>query len=378
MRIAYVCADPGIPVFGTKGASVHVQELVRTWHRRGDQVTVYCTRLGEHVPADLAGLPVVCDPVVKGGDAADRERGQAEAAARLAKLALADGVDLVHERYSLFSTALADMTAQSGVPGLLEVNAPLIDEQRTHRTLVDAAGAGAALERQVLAARRVCCVSREVADWVGATLGQQAEIADIVVTPNGVDPERFAAAAHTEPALDPPVVVFVGTLKPWHGVEILLDAAAIARTRWRLRIVGDGPLAGSLRERAGTLGLDVDFRGAVAPEAVPAHLADCLVAVAPYPADDNHYFSPLKVYEAAAAGLPVVATAVGQIPGIVEHGRTGLLVPPSRPVELAAAVDALVADPERARRLGRAGRDVVRRRHTWDQVLAAGLAGVLR
>ena len=55
-RVAYVCADPGIPVFGTKGASVHIQELVRAWRRRGADVEVYAVRRGSEVPADLADL----------------------------------------------------------------------------------------------------------------------------------------------------------------------------------------------------------------------------------------------------------------------------------------------------------------------------------
>ena len=57
MRIAYVCADPGIPVHGTKGASVHIQDVVRELVRRGHDVGIHAVRLGEHPPADLAGVP---------------------------------------------------------------------------------------------------------------------------------------------------------------------------------------------------------------------------------------------------------------------------------------------------------------------------------
>ena len=72
--VAYVCADPGIPVFGTKGASVHVQEIVRAWRARGADVHVYAVRLGDDVPADLADLPVHLVRVGgKGLDPAQRE-----------------------------------------------------------------------------------------------------------------------------------------------------------------------------------------------------------------------------------------------------------------------------------------------------------------
>nr|WP_031283401.1 hypothetical protein [Kocuria sp. UCD-OTCP] len=63
MRLAYVCADPGVPVFGTKGASVHVQEILRAWRARGAEVRLYATRVGDDVPADLADVPVVHVPV---------------------------------------------------------------------------------------------------------------------------------------------------------------------------------------------------------------------------------------------------------------------------------------------------------------------------
>ena len=100
------------------------------------------------------------------------------------------------------------------------------------------------------------------------------------------------------------------------------------------------------------------------------------MAVAPYPASDDHYFSPLKIYEYAAAGLPVVASDIGQIPRIVSHGETGLIVPPSDPAALAAGIDALVLDPEYAARLGRAGRARAVAEHSWAHALDRIVEGV--
>lgn len=384
--VAYVCADPGVPVFGTKGASVHVQELLRAWRRSGAAVRLYCTRTGSEVPADLADVDVVHVPVDGVDDrglapverTAARERRQREAADELARRAVADGVDLVHERYSLFSTALARVTAELGVPGVLEVNAPLVEEQREHRHLVDEAGAWAALRTQARAATRVGAVSEPVARWVREHTGLGPDDPRVVVTPNGVNTERVRPVRGA--ADGPPVVLFVGTLKPWHGVEVLLEAAALAERPWRLRIVGDGPMGPELRRRAGELGLDAEFTGALPPADVPAAMAGARVAVAPYPAgsDEQQYFSPLKVYEYAAAGLPVVASAVGQLPAVVRPGRTGLLVPPSDPAALAAAVDDLLGDPARADRMGDAARALMVRAHSWDAVLDRTAGGLTR
>ena len=377
MRIAYVSVDPGIPVFGTKGASVHVQEVVRDLLARGHEVEVFATRIGSDVPVDLADLAVHHVRVAKTDDAAARERAQAEASASIAAKVTAWEPDLVYERYSLFSTVLADVVEATDAAGVLEVNAPLVEEQARHRDLVDADAAWAALARQVGAASATVCVSDPVRDWVRAhTFGERVH-----TVPNGVSTTRIRPAAE---AAGDPVVTFVGTLKPWHGVDVLVDALARARAPWRLRVIGDGPQGEALTEQARALGVEVDFRGAVAPAEIPDHLAGSAIGVAPYPAtaaETDQYFSPLKIYEYLAAGLPVVASRVGQVPAIVRDGLTGLLVAPSDPDALAAALDALARDEVTRRAMGHAARAEAEAHHSWtgvvDRILAhAGLARV--
>ncbi|MFL6092268.1 glycosyltransferase family 4 protein [Corynebacterium durum] len=363
MHIAYVCLDPGIPVFGTKGASVHIQEVVREYRRRGHDVTVYATRRGSNVPDDLAELRIVDVPITT-RDEEERERAQQAASASVSDMVRAGGYDLVYERYSLFSTVIAEC----GVPGILEVNAPLIDEQRTHRVLVDEQAADAALQEQVQAALATICVSDPVRDWVIA----RTEGTRVFTVPNGVNVHRITPQPESPGA---PVVTFVGTLKPWHGVDVLLRARAHAHKDWQLRIIGDGPMRAELDDLARSLGIDVDFRGAVAPDAIPQHMAGTAIGVAPYPAmdtDSDQYFSPLKVYEYMAAGLPVVASRVGQLPEIM--GESAYLVPPSDPEALAEALDALVANPVERARVGSDNRRQAEREHSWtgtvDHILA--------
>lgn len=362
MRIAYICADPGVPVFGTKGASVHIQEVVRALRRAGHEVTVYAVRRGDLVPIDLTDLPVRIAEV-SAADAAARERAQAEAATELSRQVRADGADLIYERYSLFSTALADLAA-AGIPGILEVNSPLIDEQRHHRTLVDEARARSALRSQVRAARTTVCVSEPVRRWVCGLV----DAPRAVTIPNGVNLDRLRPSPEDPNAV---IVTFVGTLKPWHGVADLLRAAALAQQDWRLRIIGDGPERDALHAQAEELGLEVDFRGALPPDDVPAALAGSAIGVAPYPdlgGEEEQYFSPLKVLEYLAAGLPVVASGVGQLPRLLDG--VGVLVPPSDPAALAAALDALAIAPQLRARRGELGRSRAEKHHGWDVVVA--------
>lgn len=360
MRIAYLCVDPGIPVFGTKGASVHVQEIVRAFRARGDEVTIYCTRRGDHVPGDLADVPVVEVTVGKGAPA-ERERWVAEAARRLAARIVTDGCDLVYERFSLFSRAGAVVSGATGAAFVLEVNAPLIEEQKQHRDLIHEAEALAAAHDALATADVVACVSEPVADWAAA----HGAISPLVA-PNGVNTSRIRPSAHSS---DGPLRIgFVGTLKPWHGVEVLIDAVATLGDRATLTLVGDGPEGPALLARAAERGVRVASTGALRPADVPAALAGLDVGVAPYPAGAG-YFSPLKVYEYLAAGLAVVASNVGQLPAIVDEGRSGLLVEPGSADGLAGALTRLADDRALTARLGRAGRADAVAHHDWTRVL---------
>ena len=93
-----------------------------------------------------------------------------------------------------------------------------------------------------------------------------------------------------------------------------------------------------LMNLAQKLRVDADFRGAVSPSEIPGQLRGSAIGVAPYPetVSAHHYFSPLQVYEYLAAGLPIVASNIGQIPHAV--GDAGVLVPGSNASALAQAL----------------------------------------
>lgn len=355
MHVAYLCADPGIPVLGSKGASVHVQQIVRAFRRRGDTVTVYCTRRGDGDPSVLDGARIV-ERRVPRGDTAERERAVTAASAALAAQARADGCDLVYERYSLFSTAAAEV----GAPSIVEVNAPLVDEQRRYRGLVDEAGAIAATHTLLSHASVVAGVSRAVADWARAHGASHP-----VVAPNGVDTRRFAPARIDDGVLR---AVFVGSLKPWHGVDVAVDALA-GLDGVELTIVGDGPERTPLERRAVARGVTPRWLGAVPHDRIPAVLSGMHVGLAPYPPDAGDYFSPLKVFEYLAAGLAVVGSECGQLPSLLDG--TGILVPPGDAGGLRRALRGLRDDRESARRLGDRARTRAVERHDWDRTLDA-------
>jgi glycosyltransferase involved in cell wall biosynthesis len=200
---------------------------------------------------------------------------------------------------------------------------------------------------------------------------------------NGVDPERFVTrngernGVRQRLGLDGrAVVAFVGTLKPWHDPGILVRALALLERRGtapHVLVVGDGPERPRLEELAREEGLSarLTFTGAVAHDEVPAYLAAADIGVATFHADTGRYFSPLKLFEYQAAGLPVVAAELGEIPHCVRPGETGLLYPPGDAGALAEALAMLTADRDRAAALGRNGREHVVRHHTWTSNASA-------
>jgi len=371
--MAYICADPGVPVFGRKGSSVHVQAVVSALVRRGAQLELFAARWDGGDPPGFEQVRCHALPLPPKGNLADREQALLAANDELeAALKKAGPFDLVFERYSLWSYAGMEYAQASGVPGLLEVNAPLIDEQANHRGLVDRSTAEQVARRVFGAATALLAVS----DGVAAYLNRQPTARGRVhVVPNGVDPARFPA--NLPPALprEPGTLIvgFVGTLKPWHGLDALIDAFAALhekRRQVRLLLVGDGPERLELAARVQARGLEraVRFTGAVEPAAIPGLLRSMDIAVAPYPALPEFYFSPLKLYEYMAASVPVVASRIGQIDGLLRHEQNGLLCPAGDAQALAQALERLVDDPVLRSALGTAGRATVIRDHTWDAI----------
>lgn len=173
--------------------------------------------------------------------------------------------------------------------------------------------------------------------------------------PIGVEPEFLAPPPRVPVVADR--VLFYGRHVPLHGVETILQAAARLRDRARFRMIGTGPGRAAAEASAHALGVDVDWCDDVPLASLPAELAAAAVVLGVFsPARKAAMVIPNKVYQATAAGRPLVTRDGPALREFYTPGEDCLAVPPGDPVALADAVAALLADPARAARLGETAR----------------------
>jgi glycosyltransferase involved in cell wall biosynthesis len=192
----------------------------------------------------------------------------------------------------------------------------------------------------------------------------------ILVIHNGVDFARFGSPKAIPPALPAnPKVLVVANLIAYKGHRFFLEAwKGVVRqfSNARAQFAGQGPMLAALQAQARELGIEasVDFLGRRAD--VPELLARCDLYV--HPSLEEGYSN--AVLEAMAAGVPIVATAVGGTVEAITHGETGLLIPPADPVALERAILYMLEDRAAAGRMAARAASVARSRYDMTQVVA--------
>ena len=224
-------------------------------------------------------------------------------------------------------------------------------------------------------ADRVIAVSSQMREDVLAHFSVDADRVRIIH--NGVDVSAFRRTERRD-ALDrhgvrPPYVLFVGRISEQKGIFDLLEASASLPADVQVVLCASAPDTPELGARLGATVARlprVRWVNAMLPrEDVVQLYSHAALFVCP------SVYEPFGLInlEAMACGTPVVATAVGGIREVVVHDETGVLVPPSDPPALAAAIRAILAHPERGAAFGRAGRRRVESRFSWERIAEATL-----
>jgi glycosyltransferase involved in cell wall biosynthesis len=374
-KIVYCATDQIVP--GTKGGSTHVLAVAEGLAALGNEVHVAAQPGAGGFPSDASSgvqWHAIGAPLGK----PTLRLMRTFAVDRLIRQVLPD---IIIERYHNFGGE----SLRSQGWHVLEVNAPIVDYPGSPKQRLDRALLVEPFRRwrdwQCRRADRFIVPTRAILpDWIPPE--------KIHVTEWGVDTTRFRPGAQPPPAVKLPftrdgrlIVIFIGAFRAWHGVRHLVRAMAQLRERdaaagERIHavLIGDGPEREPAEAEARAAGLDasITFTGALPHDVLPACLAAAHIGVAPFdtaahaPLTMAFYWSPLKVFEYMAAGLPVVAPDIPRLRQILGAGEAGLLYDAANPRGLADAIAALAqAGPARRAALGAAARRRAEREYSW-------------
>jgi glycosyltransferase involved in cell wall biosynthesis len=289
------------------------------------------------------------------------------------------GAELIYERYAFANAAGLLAARRLGIPRVVEVNSPLVDELSQTRGVIFRRMARRAEHRILSSADLVCTVSGELRS-IMVNAGLSAD--RVMVLANGVhlsdylwppteegrsDARARLGLEDTGAARGAAVIAgFAGFFRRWHGIDLLIEAlAARGPDSLHAALLGDGALAGELADLAATRGVAdrVHFLGARPSDQIPALLPAFDIGVLPA---ITSYASPLKLIEYMAAGLAIVAPDQPNICELVADRVSALLFAPGDADGLARALAELAEDPALRRRLGVTAREIVeQRRLSW-------------
>jgi glycosyltransferase involved in cell wall biosynthesis len=211
-----------------------------------------------------------------------------------------------------------------------------------------------------------------VSPWLKEMLEKDVGQKLICVIQNGANKELFHPNAYSKYSLPKPYVVFFGALTSWHGVDIILQA--IEKRQWppevSLVIVGSGVEQHKI-EAAQVCNPKIVYLGRIPYKDMPGIIANSLAGLSPINRGENSntifYLSPLKVFETLACGVPAIVTDFPGQANLVRSGNCGVVIPLDDADALASAVAFLYKNPDQSKEMGRKGRSIIERAHSWDQ-----------
>jgi glycosyltransferase involved in cell wall biosynthesis len=356
------------------GQAVHIEEMVASMRKLGHEVRVVAPAVGDEgrMGGEVSWVQRLRS-ILPNAVYELMELAYTWVAYRRLRAAAAEfKPDIIYERYNLYLLAGLMLKKKLGIPLLLEVNAPLVQERSAH-------SGGLSLKRLARwaegtawrGANYVLPVTQVLGEHVRA-YGVPAE--RIVVIPNGINEEHFAAApapeqAKAERGLSGKLVLgFTGFVREWHGVDRVIrwmDSPA-APENAHLLVVGDGPVRADLERLASELGIAdrVTFTGVIHREQVPAWVASFDIALQPAVVA---YASPLKLMEYLVMGKAVIAPRTPNLCEVLSDGDNAALFDESVAAAFEQTLARLCGDSALRKQLADGARaSITRLDLTWD------------
>jgi glycosyltransferase involved in cell wall biosynthesis len=363
LRILYVASDQVVP--GRTGGSVHVLEVASGLARRGHEVhAVVHAQPGAPPEESLGGATfhrIRWSP--------DHRFFRFRARREVETLLERTRAEAVLERYYNFGGEGVRAAAARNCPAVLEVNSPVVDHPASLKAGLDAlAGRPLRRYREGLC-RRAAALLAPIPEIVPAFAREKTTIVTWGANVEAFSPDRRRERPREELGVPARavVVLFSGSHRPWHGVHVLEEAGRRLRAREDLFFLFVG---GERRPARGFRGCHL---GTLPYERMPELVASADVGVAPYDPSKlgqlqlGFYWSPLKIFEYMASGLPTVTIRRPPLTEIVREEQEGLFFREGSAADLAAALARLADDAPLRARLGGSARARVVERYSWAQ-----------
>jgi glycosyltransferase involved in cell wall biosynthesis len=294
----------------------------------------------------------------------------------LTHLTLNPNYDVVHYRNIWDGLAVAQNKKRFGYKTLFEVNGLPSIELKYHYPGIDA-GLLSKMKEQEIATLHlsdaIICPSNVTRDYT-ASLGLSRSL--VTVIPNGVSPSDFSASPLPAREGRVPVLLYIGTLADWQGLEVVIKALPkiLEKQAVQLRIIGRGRSRQRkfLTKQMRKLGVEksVSIQPGVPHHAVPALIAESDICIAPLGLNDRNVTQgacPIKILEYMASSRPLIASNMPMVRELVREDLDALLFSPSDPEDLARQVLTLLNDVELSQRLATSASKRALTKFTWHE-----------
>ncbi len=353
MRILYVASDQTLP--GDTGGSIHVHEVSQALASRGHEVHAVVQDRGT---AD-AGREAYAVHRIRWSPPHRFFRFRAQP--QIERLILAIRPEVVMERYYNFGGEGVFAAEAASLPSLLEVNSPVVDHEGSLKGILDGLMLVRPMrQRREKIVRAASALISPLKEIVPASAHGKTHAVTWGANLESFHPGKRSEARRAAWGATPQtcVVLFSGSHRPWHGVETLRAAARLLKDQTNLVFVfAGGGEAGEVSDNRGRL------LGRVPYSEMPEVTASADISVAPYDRSRlsslklGFFWSPLKIFEALASGVPTITLDIRPLNEIVRGGQEGLFFTENDPADLARTISALAAHPAQRRRMAAQARE---------------------
>ncbi|MCB0308535.1 MAG: glycosyltransferase family 4 protein [Bdellovibrionales bacterium] len=383
LRLAYVCSNPSYSLSSKAGYAIHIKSLLEAFSKRGANISVFMpqhirkvnTAMADQIPKPHRLRQYFPKMIWSTAKDIRRIYQDIQFYSRVTKTLESEPVDIIYERLDYLGSRLPKMLDMNKYKYVVEIHAPLDEEQ----TLFNGDSLLAKqlllnVKRSLFAAHSIVTVSDYMKQWLLKS-GVSGE--KICVSHNAVDINMFERSTQESPNVVN--IGFVGSMAPWHRVDVLFKAFIEIYQKHPIHLTIAGPISADILKMQDLERLvndkAISLLGSIKHEDIPSVLSRLSIGVMP---GSNMYGSPIKIFEYGAAGLAVIAASTPAIREIITDGVDGILIESGNSHQLKNALEKLICDSELRKALSSNLNDKVCKNYTWAKTAQTILGHILK